>query len=269
MDDESSQSKALELVDGQLNELHDIMDRYSTDRDYESAEERLRHWKDVTVQLIHDRINPKESQKLGRKKVTKFLMTDPYQFPLTLANIYETFLQSLREAIQKHPEVIIKPLQNKPIEDSISSTSSETISNRIFIIHGHDELNRLRLEKLLKERWKLDPIVMSDQAGKGRTLIEKFEQEATGSSFAIALMTPDDQIAIKSGDYAQARPNAIFELGWFYGRLGRNRVCILFKEGTEIHSDLDGISTIRFKESIEEKITELESEFHAAGLVGS
>lgn len=59
----------------------------------------------------------------------------------------------------------------------------------------------------------------------------------------------------------------IFELGWFYGRLGRDRVCILFKEGTKVPSDLDGISRIQFSESVEEKIVEIERELISSGVL--
>lgn len=137
----------------------------------------------------------------------------------------------------------------------------------VLIIHGHDAANLLRLRALLKERWSLHPLILAESPGKGRTLVEKFEEEASRTSFAFALLTPDDLVQSKDRKYLQPRPNVIFELGWFYGRLGRQRVCILFREGTLIHSDLDGILRIEFRESIEEKVVELESELKAAGLL--
>jgi len=75
-------------------------------------------------------------------------------------------------------------------------------------------------------------------------------------------------IHIHGKEYAQARPNVIFELGWFYGRLSRERVCILFKEGTKIHSDLDGISRIQFQDSVLEKAVEIERELVSSGVLG-
>lgn len=149
-------------------------------------------------------------------------------------------------------------------EQSNAMTRFLSLRNEVFIVHGHDELNLLRLQKLLRERWELDSIIMSDQPGKGRTLIEKFEEEAQRSAYAIVLMTPDDLIQLDEDNYTQARPNVIFELGWFYGRLGRPNVCILFKRGTRIHSDLDGISRIEFTESVLETRDELEQELLAA-----
>lgn len=39
----------------------------------------------------------------------------------------------------------------------------------------------------------------------------------------------------------RARQNVVFELGYFMGKLGRERVCPLFKGVIENPSDIDGI----------------------------
>lgn len=153
-------------------------------------------------------------------------------------------------------------------ETDIAHKDPSLMSKRnIFIVHGHDELNTLRLEKLLNDRWKLNPIVLRDEPGKGRTLIEKFEQEAQKVVYAFVLLTPDDIVQVSEGKYSQARPNVIFELGWFYGKLGRDRVCILFKKGTKIHSDLDGISRIEFEEDLTEKVNDIAKELQEVNLI--
>jgi CheY-like chemotaxis protein len=137
----------------------------------------------------------------------------------------------------------------------------------VFLVHGHDELNRRRLEDAIRKRWNLPVLILSGEPGQGRTLIEKFEEAAARASFAFVLLTPDDKVTEATGGYVQARPNVLFELGWFYGRLGRKRVCILFKAGTRIHSDLDGISRIKFEDSVLDKLHEIEEELLAAGFL--
>ena len=104
-------------------------------------------------------------------------------------------------------------------------------TKKIFIIHGHHEAKRRELESLLKDKFNLTPIVLSEQPNIGLTIIEKFEKYASECSYAFAIFTPDD-IVTKSEDeqYFQARPNVIFELGWFYATLGRSRVCIVEQE---------------------------------------
>jgi predicted nucleotide-binding protein len=168
-------------------------------------------------------------------------------------------------------EYIIKELSAsaEDLENKGEKKPRKRRGNKVFIVHGHDKANLYELRDLLKDRYSLECIIMMWKPGKGRTLIEKFEQEAQDAGFAFIIMTPDDLVKIpgKEKEYGQARPNVIFEVGWFYGRLGRNRVCILFKKGTQIHSDLDGISRIEFNESVEEKVLEIENELRAAGLI--
>lgn len=141
-------------------------------------------------------------------------------------------------------------------------------SKKVFIVHGHDEENLLRLRRLLKDRIGLDPVILSERPDKGRTIVEKFEQEANQCGFSFILFTPDDLVASASGQKVQARPNVLFEIGWFYGRLGRDRVCILYKTGTSIPSDLEGIGRISFDHSVEEKISEIERELEAVYSLG-
>lgn len=142
-------------------------------------------------------------------------------------------------------------------------------SKDIFIIHGHNEAKRRELESLLKERFNLNPIVLAEKPDQGMTIIEKFEKYATNCSYAFALFTPDDIVTSGEQQYFQARPNVIFELGWFYANLGRSRVCILDQESeqSKIFSDLQGIMRIQFIENISEKFMEIERELKSVGIV--
>lgn len=140
-------------------------------------------------------------------------------------------------------------------------------SRTVFIVHGHDDANLLRLSAMLKDRFNLKPVILMDEASGGETVIEKFERLASDAAFCIVLLTPDDQIISSTLSVSQARPNAIFELGWFYGRLGRSRVCILMKRGTSLHSDLAGIVRVDFIERVDEALAPLERELMQAGLL--
>lgn len=162
-------------------------------------------------------------------------------------------------------------------KEELEMTNGETSSQRtkldnsqskiVFIIHGHDDLSTLQLQKLLRNEWNLESVVLKEKPPRGRTLIEKFEQEAQTTGFAFAIYTADDIIKLANGEYSQARPNTIFEIGWFYGRLGRKNVCILFEKGTKINSDLNGINTIEFDKSVEEKVLEIKEELKDAGII--
>ena len=168
------------------------------------------------------------------------------------------------EKYKVHLESFVEEVQENSVKRVETRTNLE--SKSVFIIHGHDENNTLKLHSLLKERWNLDPILLKDKPGKGRTIIEKFEEEAKKLRYAFAILTPDDVVMGDDG-YRQSRPNVFFELGWFYGQIGRENVCILFKKGTKIHSDLDGISLVQFDRDIPDKILEVESELKEANLI--
>jgi predicted nucleotide-binding protein len=138
--------------------------------------------------------------------------------------------------------------------------------DKVFIIHGHDEGKWRELRELLEDRFKLTTIVLKEEPGAGETLIRKFEEYADDCCYAFALLTPDDLIGKKGKRYAQARPNVLFELGWFYGHFGRSRVCIVKKDTTEIPSDLAGITTVDFKTDVDEGLIAIEEELERAGI---
>lgn len=161
----------------------------------------------------------------------------------------------------------LNALAGSPLACAVSHASRAPSTRSVFIIHGHDRENALLLDRLLREEFGLRPILMLAKPGMSRPLTDKFEEEAGTCSFAFALFTPDDSVVKQAGAYHQARPNVIYETGWFIGRLGRRRVLLLLKDGTEIHSDLHGVSQIRFTNSVEEKFREIQRELRAAGVV--
>ena len=118
-----------------------------------------------------------------------------------------------------------------------------TDHQKVFIVHGHDHESRDAIADFV-DSWGLIPTVLDEQPSGSRTIIEKFEQCADEANFAIVLMTPDDvgaSIKSRTDLKPRARQNVIFELGYFFGSKGRKRVCILYKEGVELPSDIHGV----------------------------
>jgi predicted nucleotide-binding protein len=115
-------------------------------------------------------------------------------------------------------------------------------TNKVFIVHGHNNEIKETLARTL-EQWELKPIILHERADKGKTIIEKFEDNASDVNFAIILLTADDEGKAKKEDNYKyrARQNVIFEMGYFIGKLGRERVILLLENGVEKPSDLDGI----------------------------
>jgi predicted nucleotide-binding protein len=124
--------------------------------------------------------------------------------------------------------------------------------SKILLIHGHAP-DRTKLQKWLRDNKLADPVVMAQEFTAGQTLPEKFEALASEADAAIALATPDDLASIASETDVKrlrARQNVWVEVGWFWGRLGRNRVLLLVRGNVEIPSDLDGIEYQRYKRSV-------------------
>jgi predicted nucleotide-binding protein len=116
-------------------------------------------------------------------------------------------------------------------------------ANKVFIVHGHDDEAKLSVARFV-EKLGLKAIILHEQASKGKTIIEKFEDQALSSSFAIVLLTPDDigySKNKKDENNFRARQNVIFELGYFCGVLNRKNVSVLYKEGVEIPNDYLGV----------------------------
>ena len=263
----STQQEAIKLIENLNNQLIEITKETTSTRDTTTGYEKLKRWKERASKNISSKINQIEGDKLSKKRKGSFRMGDPLGNFTDEAKMYIGFLDALKDELTNYPDDVLERAVPAQVTE-LKVLESNTIENNcVFIVHGHDELNLLRTKELLRERWALESVVLAGKPGKGRTIVEKFEEEAQRASFAFVLLTPDDVIQKNDEEYSQARPNVIFELGWFYGRLGREKVCILFKEGTKIHSDLDGVSRIQFKDSVTEVTTEIEAELIEAGLL--
>jgi predicted nucleotide-binding protein len=125
----------------------------------------------------------------------------------------------------------------------ISRAASSTPGHRVFLVHGHDEAVLQEVARFL-ERLDQEVVVLREQPNQGRTIIEKFEDYGD-VGFAVVLLTADDRGGPAGGTFDaqrfRARQNVILELGYFLGRLGRSRVCALYREGVEIPSDYSGV----------------------------
>jgi predicted nucleotide-binding protein len=113
----------------------------------------------------------------------------------------------------------------------------------------------------------VEPIILAEQPDVGQTVIEKFEKHASRVSYAIVLVTGDDEGRLIGDELMKrrARQNVILELGWFAGRLGRQKVTMLYKSGVELPSDMGGVLYAELDPGEGWKI-KLAREMRAAGL---
>lgn len=141
----------------------------------------------------------------------------------------------------------------------VPTEAAGTVLKRVFVVYGHNEDEKARLEAMLR-RWGLEPIILDQEAAAGLTLIEKLERRAN-SECAVVLMTGDDVARSKAEPETSTRPrarqNVVLELGMFLGSIGRERVVILYEQGVEIPSDIRGVEYIGFVNRIDDKKLEL------------
>lgn len=125
-------------------------------------------------------------------------------------------------------------------------TKKNTETKKIFIVHGHNEEMKQAVARTIGIL-DLEPIILHEQPNEGlKTIIEKFEKYSSDASFAIVLLSPDDKgctvDAFPNAAKLRSRQNVILELGYFMGKLGRERVFALYKGSNnfELPSDIRG-----------------------------
>jgi predicted nucleotide-binding protein len=126
---------------------------------------------------------------------------------------------------------------------STRTSSAVNVDGPIFVVHGRDHAILHYSVRVLKRATDRKVVVLHEQANTGRTLVEKFEDHAAGASFAVVLLTGDDEGRLAGSTELQprARQNVILELGFFFGLLGRSRVAVLVEPGVEQPSDVAGL----------------------------
>lgn len=142
------------------------------------------------------------------------------------------------------------PLQ--AIDASQPAKPSGEAAATIFLVHGHDDAAKHEVARFIQDVTRQSPVILDEKPNEGRTIVEKFEKHAAATSYAVVLLTPDDVGRIAGAppeeNSGRARQNVVFELGYFFGRLGRGKVCVL-NAGVEKPSDVDGLVYISYPNS--------------------
>jgi len=153
-----------------------------------------------------------------------------------LVNLIDTMIEELS-------------LFGSPSEGNTESNvarAEKLMEQSVFIVHGRDEEMKQSVARAL-EKLGIEAIILHEQPNKGRTVIEKFLDYGEIASFAIVLLSPDD-LAFEKDDEPKdakfrARQNVVLELGFFLGKLGRDRVVAIHREADrfEMPTDYSGV----------------------------
>ena len=206
------------------------------EEDLDQLREDVRRWDDFNESLLQRLFTPSVVQ---REYSNAF-----YGIIVAGASQYERFEDEKKDIRKKLNclESILARLDIFADENPQHVDASMIeITNRVFVVHGHDRALLSEVARFL-ENIGVEPVILAEQPNQGSTVIEKFERHAN-VPFAVVLLTPDDvgHNVSESTDRYRARQNVILELGYFVGRLGRSRVAPLYVEGVEIPSDFHGV----------------------------
>lgn len=232
----------------------------------EVSNAKLRQWRKKTQALLA-KFFDKETIKIYKEieKLSYFKEHGKWEknFERRIAP-YQEFLENILNG--KQPYIIDNGGEEISSPSILETNFGDIPSHSVFIVHGRENETKETVARFV-QKMGLKPIILHEQPNTGLTVIEKLETFSK-VSFAVILLTPDDVGGLASDKYnlrARARQNVILEMGYFLGKLARNRVCALYKQNIEIPSDYEGVLYIELDEKGGWK-TKLAQEFVHAGL---
>lgn len=247
-----SRTRAEEVINRHLGEGQTLLidaDPVATSEDFSVWDERRDRWVKLTEQALKTLFSNDEP-------VNEFGMACSIPFVMGEENLVQEFnwkkeavdqgnrtLRSLHERLEyiDSPDDAAQPSDTRP--------GTGSTEGKIFIVHGHDNRLKESVARLLDKTGDSNVTILHEQPNEGLTIIEKFEEHASTSDFAVVLLTGDDLGGPVGGDQSTQRPrgrqNVVFELGYFIGRISRSRVAVLYEEGVELPSDYAGVVYIK------------------------
>jgi len=248
------------------NHLREL--RITTEQELDAARKQYYIWTDYNEELLK---RATSTDELWKKYAGSGV-------PIVVAGIW-----TLGEEINRYRDDIndninqLRSIQTRlpliPEDPSVAQSAAmrrdgNLPSSTVFVVHGHDEAFKQSVARFI-EHLGLDAIILHEQPDLGRTIIEKLEDHAQGAAFAVIILTADDRGGLSNVGYERQKPrarqNVVMELGYFIGKLGRQKVRALYQEGVELPSDLQGVLYVTLDDGGAWKL-QLAREMKAAGL---
>ncbi len=145
-------------------------------------------------------------------------------------------------------EKYLKPPRAKAAQSAVSGSAKR----RVIVACGSDDQMQEAVTWALEKLWLL-PVVLCEEPGHGRKIVEKFTDYAD-VAFAVVLLSPDNYVFGKGEEPTKRklkpRQDVVFELGFLLGKLGRDRVLVLFRESEkkefDVNTDFEGVKAAPF-----------------------
>ncbi len=94
----------------------------------------------------------------------------------------------LEQAIRTLEDDVADAELPAPTKVTSRTTASKPLNRKVFVVHGHDEGAREAVARFLAQTG-FEPIILNEQANRGRTVIEKVEAHSD-VGFVVVLLTP-------------------------------------------------------------------------------
>jgi predicted nucleotide-binding protein len=242
-------SEAEAVIDRHLGEgrkLLSVAQSFGSEEEYKDWNNDRRRWINLTgegLKSIYTNSEPAQEFELAASPPVMIgggSIAQNFEWQQEEIDRASNVLVSLRERL----EYLEAP---GDVPDDRGREQAPQRDQQIFLVHGHVNGVKEAVGRLLEKTGDHKIVILHEQPSEGRTIIEKFENYAGASDFAVVLLTADDvgRQAAEDGSEPdlrlRARQNVVFELGFFVGRLGRARVAVLYKQGVELPSDFKGV----------------------------
>lgn len=201
--------------------------------------------------LLHNNFRPEVVQEVfdsynklsaSLKKILPELYSDLPERKLPEPSEGGTIGRSFLETLQRDMDYIFE------LNAQFTATDSKEneVPHRIFISHGSSK-DWMQVQNYIEKDLEIDTLELAQEPNKGRTVLQKLYEESDKCSYAVVVMTGDD---ILSDGETRARENVMHEIGFFQGKYGLEKVCLLYEEGTNIPSNIHGLVYIPFPRNI-------------------
>jgi predicted nucleotide-binding protein len=140
-----------------------------------------------------------------------------------------TQLQNLAYAIEQILEI--------RANSELVTPTVAAAKNRVFISHGRAK-DWLEVQAYIEKDIELETRELAQEPNLGRTILAKLGETSNDCDSAVIVMTGDDHDA---QGQLRARETVIHEIGFFQGKYGLSRVCLMHEEGVNIPSNIHGL----------------------------
>lgn len=266
----------IEYAKGLLREASELSINNAIIRILDAAERN--DWQLNFIEHDHGGLIQSDNISLAESEADEAIILKAFERMVYELGYLRTVAGSLYRVTEKGREklhAVSSPSESSDLQSRDSGEVKMPVDRKkVFVVHGRNEAVLNQVELFL-HRIGLEPIILFREVSEGRVVIEKFEYHASTAGYAIVILTPEDIGYLreeyndgkgKGADEERARQNVVFEMGYFFARLGRGKVAALQQGHVTKPSDIEGIVYIPMRSGNSDWQLNLAKEMKSAGV---